>query len=122
MILALVSEPLPFFAESSISFAQRAANASIYLIPELTPFLNASSHLEVLGLRFSYLSENRSKSARARAICDHGWTRRTSPEALIGRIRRNLSGREIGRSIGKAGGIGRICPTRAACGSADDLT
>jgi hypothetical protein len=33
-----------------------------------------------------------------------------SPAALFLRIRRNLSGREIGRSI----------PTRAACGSADD--
>jgi hypothetical protein len=33
----------------------------------------------------------------------------------------NLSGREIGRSIGKASGTATICPTRAACGSAAGL-
>src|ERR1700681_1277323 len=30
---------------------------------------------------FSYLSENRSKNARVRAIRDHAWTRRASPAA-----------------------------------------
>jgi hypothetical protein len=35
-------------------------------------------------------------------------TRRRSPAALIARTRRNQSGREIGRSIGKASGIGTI--------------
>src|SRR5450759_3667302 len=58
MILILVSDPVPFFAASSISFAQRAAKASIYLIPVLTPFLKASSHFEVRGSpRISFLYE-----------------------------------------------------------------
>jgi hypothetical protein len=61
-------------------------------------------------LHFSYLSENCSQSARVRAICDDGWTRRASPAAPIGRIGRILSGRDFGRSIGKAAGIGRFAP------------
>jgi hypothetical protein len=56
-----------------------------------------------------------------RGICDHAWTRRASPAALFLRIRRILSGREIGRSIDKARGIGTICLTMAARGRADDL-
>ena len=35
----------------------------------------------------SNLSENRSKSARVRAPCEHGWTRRAAPAALIGGTR-----------------------------------
>jgi hypothetical protein len=49
---------------------------------------------------------DRRRTLRARAICTRAWTRRASPAALFLRIRRNLSGREIGRSIGKASGIG----------------
>jgi len=70
----------------------------------------------------SAFSENRSKSARVRAICDRAWTRRASTAALILRIRRNLSEREISRSIGGAGGIGRIYPAKAACGHPYDLS
>jgi hypothetical protein len=36
------------------------------------------------------------------AICDHTWTRRGSAAAQIAEIGRNLSGRDFGRSIGKA--------------------
>jgi hypothetical protein len=71
-------------------------------------FESTSLHHSVL--HFSYLSENCSQSARVRAICDDGWTRRASPAAPIGRIGRILSGRDFGRSIGKAAGIGRFAP------------
>jgi hypothetical protein len=37
-------------------------------------------------------SDNRSKSARLRAICDSAWTRRAAPAALIRRKWQNLSG------------------------------
>jgi hypothetical protein len=47
--------------------------------------------------------------------------RESAPVALFLGIRRILSGRQIGRSIGKASGIGTICRTNAAGGSADDL-
>ena len=49
--------------------------------------------------QFSDLSENRSKSARVRAICDHAWTRRTPSAARIRRIQQNLSGRDLARSM-----------------------
>src|SRR5208337_283115 len=54
--------------------------------------------LHISVSRFLEMSENRSKSARVRAICDHGWSRRTPPAARIGRIWRNLSGRDFARS------------------------
>jgi hypothetical protein len=44
------------------------------------------------------LSENRSKSARVRAICDYAWTRRTSFTALFAGIKRKLSARDFARS------------------------
>ena len=73
-------------------------------------------------LRFRQISENRLKSARARAICASGWTRRTSRAALIGEIGRILSGRDFGRSIGRRrAASGRLTPKRAACGSSDNL-
>ena len=49
--------------------------------------------------QFSDLSENRSKSARVRAICDHAWTQRTPSAARIRRIQQNLSGRDLARSM-----------------------
>ena len=49
--------------------------------------------------KFSDLSENRSKSARVRAICDHTWTQRTPSAARIRRIQQNLSGRDLARSM-----------------------
>ncbi len=49
--------------------------------------------------RFSDISENRSKSARVRAIYDHAWTRRTPAVARIRRIQQNLSGRDFARSM-----------------------
>ena len=49
--------------------------------------------------QFSDLSENRSKSARVRAICNHAWTRRTPSAARIRRIQQNLSGRDLARSM-----------------------
>ena len=49
--------------------------------------------------QFSDFSENRSKSARVRAICDHAWTRRTPSAARIRRIQQNLSGRDLARSM-----------------------
>jgi hypothetical protein len=45
-------------------------------------FKSAPLHHPVL--QFSDLWENRSKSARVRAICDCAWTRRAAPAALIG--------------------------------------
>src|SRR5712692_4310740 len=45
------------------------------------------------------MSENRSKSARVRAICDHARTRRASPADRIARIRHNLSARDFARSM-----------------------
>ena len=42
--------------------------------------------------QFSDVSENRSKFARLRAICDCAWTRRAAPAALIRRKWQNLSG------------------------------
>jgi hypothetical protein len=53
--------------------------------------------------------------------CDHVWTRRASPAALIAGIRRNVSASDFARSISKAAGIGRICPARVACGRPYDL-
>jgi hypothetical protein len=49
--------------------------------------------------RFPDSSENRSKSARVRAICDHAWIRRTQRAPLIARIRPNLSARDLPRSV-----------------------
>ena len=48
--------------------------------------------------RFPDIAENRSKSARVRAICDRARTRRMAPAGLIAKIRRNLSGRDLPRS------------------------
>jgi hypothetical protein len=45
--------------------------------------------------QFLYFSENRSKSARVRAICDYAWTRRTSFTALLAGIKRKLSARDF---------------------------
>ena len=64
--------------------------------------------------QFSHISENRPKSARVRAICDQSWTRRRSLAAVIRRIRQNLSGSEISRSIGAA-----ICNARRKASRAD---
>ena len=49
--------------------------------------------------RFLEMSENRSKSARVRAICNRAWTRRAPSAAQIARIRQNLSGRDFARSV-----------------------
>ena|SRR5208282_593917 len=49
--------------------------------------------------RFSYFSENRSKCARRRAICERARTRRAPWSAQIGRIAQNLSGRDFARSV-----------------------
>ena len=49
--------------------------------------------------RVSEMAENRSKSARVRAIYDHAWTRRTPPAARIARIRQNLSARDFAGSM-----------------------
>ena len=48
--------------------------------------------------RVSDIAEDRSKSARVRAICAHVRTRRISASAKIPRIWRNLSGRDLPRS------------------------
>ncbi len=48
--------------------------------------------------RVSDIAENRSKSARVRAICAHVRTRRISLPPRIGRIWRNLSRRDLPRS------------------------
>ncbi len=57
----------------------------------LLPYISVSRFLE--------MSENRSKSARVRAICAHARTRRTSLAALIDGNRQNLSGRDFARSV-----------------------
>jgi hypothetical protein len=72
---------------------------------------NDSSRLRGLGVassnpfcstiqfsRFSDISENRSKSARVRAIRDRVRTRRTPSAARIPRIEQNLSGHDLPRS------------------------
>ncbi len=56
----------------------------------LLPYISVSRFLE--------MSENRSKSARVRAICDRARTRRAPWSALIARIWQNLSGRDFARS------------------------
>ena len=71
---------------------------------ELTDFPPRSSGFESPSLHisvsiFSEMSENRSISARVRAIYDHAWTRRTTPAARIRRIQQNLSGRDLARSM-----------------------
>ena len=54
--------------------------------------------------RFSEISENRSKSARAHAIRHRAWTGRTPPAARIAENRQNLSGRDFARP--SSAGIG----------------
>jgi hypothetical protein len=85
--------------------------------------------------RFPRISENRSKSARGRAICDRAGTRRTSPPAPIARIRQILSRRDFARShctpgetpshvgateqcvLRTAGRCSEALPVSATCGS-----
>ena len=59
-------------------------------------FKSPSLHTSVF--RVSDMAENRSQSARVRAICDHARTRRTPPGRRIARIWQNLSGRDFARS------------------------
>src|SRR5208337_4094279 len=63
--------------------------------------------LHISVSRFLEMSENRSKSARVRAICAHAWTRRRSLETRFAGIQQNLSARDFGgsirRSIGSMG-------------------
>jgi hypothetical protein len=47
--------------------------------------------LHTLVSKFSDITENQSKSARVRAICDEVWTRRATAAGLIGEILQNLS-------------------------------
>jgi len=49
--------------------------------------------------KFSNLPENRSKSARVRAIYDYAWTRRTTVEALLSGMLQNLSALYFARSM-----------------------
>jgi hypothetical protein len=49
--------------------------------------------------QFSDLSENRSKSARVRAIFDCAWTRRTALAALFAGVKPKLSARDFARSM-----------------------
>ena len=53
---------------------------------------------------FRYL-ENRSKSARVRAICDCAWTQRTSLTAPFNGIKRKLSARDLASSICRTVGM-----------------
>ena len=48
--------------------------------------------------RFSEISENRSKSARVRAICDRAWTQRASLSGRSARVGQFLSPRDLPRS------------------------
>jgi hypothetical protein len=50
--------------------------------------------------QFSDVSENRSTSARVRAICDHAWTQKAAPAALIEGMRQKLSAFEFAKSMG----------------------
>src|SRR5208337_1486322 len=59
-------------------------------------FKSCSLHISVS--RFLEMSENRSKSARVRAIRDRARTRRAPWSAQIGGIGQNLSGRDFARS------------------------
>ena len=49
--------------------------------------------------RSSHIAENRSKSARVRAIREHVWSQRTPPAARFAGIRPNLSAPDFGGSI-----------------------
>jgi hypothetical protein len=55
--------------------------------------------LHISVSRVSDISENHSKSARARAICNRTRTQRARSAARIRRIRQNLSGRDFARSV-----------------------
>ena len=103
-------------SSTDASFSAQIPRQSCGQFPRTPPHHGVASSNPLLlhhtVLHFSDISENRSQSARERAICDDAWTRRASPAALIGRIRRNLSGSEISRSIGEAGGIGRFTPPK----------
>ena len=65
---------------------------------------------------FLHFLENRSKSARMRAICDCAWTQRTSLAALFAGIKRKLSARDFVRSICKTVGMENL-PARGASAS-----
>jgi hypothetical protein len=80
-----------------VGFPPLSANQQVAPEPKLRPLTVSTSNAE--GSRefkspslhhpdrqFSDLSENRSKSARVRAICNHAWTRRTPSAARIRRI------------------------------------
>ena len=58
-----------------------------------------STLLHISVSRFSEMSENRSKSARVRAICNRARTRRMLSAARFGETRQNLSARDFARSI-----------------------
>ena len=53
-------------------------------------------------LVFAHRGESLEIRVCALAICDRAWTRRASPAARIGEIRKNLSARDFARSIGGA--------------------
>jgi hypothetical protein len=57
-----------------------------------------SGHPDTSVSRVPHLAENRSKTARVRAICDRAWTRRVSPARLIAKIRQILSLPDFARS------------------------
>jgi hypothetical protein len=58
-----------------------------------------SSLLHISVSRFLEMSENRSKSARVRAIRDRARTRRMRHVAQVAQIERNLSRRDFARSV-----------------------
>src|ERR1022692_1386412 len=88
-----------FVAESADNFSMKRRSGG-------RQFKSALLHISVS--RFLEMSENRSKSARVRAIRDRARTRRAPWSAQIGRIGQNLSGRDFARSSSVGIGPRRI--------------
>jgi hypothetical protein len=67
--------------------------------------------------QFSDLSENRSKSARLRVICDHAWTQRAPLRSLFAGIKPKLSAPDFAWSICKTVGMRQnLWPARCNVG------
>ena len=91
----LSADPAP--AAPSIEFGSRSTNAERARNPASRRLKFAPLHHP--ASKFSDISENRSKSARVRAICDEAWTRRAVPGAPIRGMRQDLSAIDIARSM-----------------------
>jgi hypothetical protein len=78
-----------FVAKSADNFAMKRRSGG-------REFKSTPLHTPVPRVRD--IAENRSKSARVRAICDHPRTQRILSEPQIARIGRFLSGRDFARS------------------------